>query len=123
MPIGNIEFFADPALVGKWHWMPDGDGKIRTSVPLSERSVTIKSLQTYGITPSSKNVGSEKEGCIVVAGDDKEKLNNVIQQHLLQQRSSNLLSFAEALPSYASTIAVAAYKDACVYLFGLRQNR
>jgi hypothetical protein len=59
----------------------------------------------------------------VVAKDAKGRLKNIIHQHVLQERSKNLLNFAEALPSSASGIAVAAYKDACSFVFGLRNSR
>lgn len=118
VPIENIQFYADPALIGKWNWMPTGSGNIRARVPNNERFTTINSLQTYGIIPGGNNVSSEYNGYIVVAGEVKERLNSIIRQHALQERSVNLLRFAEALPGFASSIAVAAYKDACSTLFG-----
>lgn len=123
VPIENIQFYADPGLIGKWNWMPTGNGNIRARVPNNERFTTINCLQTYGITPSGNNVSTEYNGYIVVAGEFKERMNSIIRQHALQERSVNLLHFAEALPGFASSIAVAAYKDACGTLFGPRRRK
>jgi hypothetical protein len=103
--------------------MPAGGGIIRSHVPESERPVIIQSLQAFGIAPGENNEGDENNDYIVVARNDKGRLNNLIQRHALQERSKHLLNFAEALPGFASSIAVTAYKDACSTLFGLKKTR
>lgn len=123
VPIEKINFFADPALIGKWNWMPGGGGIIRSSVPEDERSTIIQSLQTFGITPSENVTDTANKDFIVVERNDKGKLNKIIHQHLLRERSKHLLNFAEALPGFASMIALGAYKDACGPIFGLRRSR
>ncbi len=123
VPLEKINFFADPALIGKWNWMPAGGGIIRSSVPEEERSTIIQSLQTFGITPTEDITDTANKEYIVVTRNDKGKLNKIIHQHILRERSKHLLNFAEALPGFASNIAVAAYKDACGPIFGLRRSR
>ncbi len=123
VPMEKINFFADPALIGKWNWMPAGGGIVRSSVPEDERSTIIQSLQTFGITPSENVTDTTNKDFIVVARNDKGKLNKIIHQHILRERSKHLLNFAEALPGFASTIALGAYKDACGPIFGLRRSR
>jgi hypothetical protein len=123
VPFEKINFFADPALIWKWNWMPAGGGIIRSHVPESERSVIIQSLQAFGIAPGENTEDDENNDYLVVARNDKGRLNNLIQRHALQERSKHLLNFAEALPSFASSIAVTAYKDACSTLFGLKKTR
>jgi anaerobic selenocysteine-containing dehydrogenase len=103
--------------------MPAGGGIIRSHVPESERSAIIQSLQSFGIAPGENDADAENSDYIVVARNDKGKLNNILQRHALQERSKHLLNFAEALPCFASSIAVSAYKDACSTLFGLKQTR
>jgi hypothetical protein len=123
VPIEMIKFYADPALIGKWSWMPTGSGNIKSHVPQNERFTIIQSLQAYGIIPCGNMALSEKNGYIEVAGDAKVRLNKIIHQHILQQRNDQLLKFAEALPGFANSIAVAAYKDACGTVLGLRHRR
>jgi hypothetical protein len=123
VPVEIVKFYADPALIGKWSWIPTGSGIIRSRVPHNERSTIIQSLQAYGITPCGNKALSEKNGYIEVSGDAKVRLNKVIHQHILQQRNDHLLKFAETLPNFASSIAVAAYKDACGTVSGLRHRR
>ena len=123
VPMEKINFFADPALIGKWNWMPAGGGIIRSSVPEDERSTIIQTLQTFGITPSDDTTDTANNDYVVVARNDKGKLDKIIHQHILRERSKHLLNFAEALPGFASTIAVAAYKDACGPIFGLKRCR
>ncbi|MBI5890727.1 MAG: hypothetical protein HZB47_08635 [Nitrosomonadales bacterium] len=123
VPLEKINFFADPALVGKWKWMPAAGGNMKTSIPEDERSTAIQALKSNGIIPSENNAGAENIDYIVVARNDKGRLNNLIQQHVLQERSQHLLIFAESLPASACSIALAAYRDACGYYFGLRHRR
>ncbi|MBU0621722.1 MAG: hypothetical protein KJ795_07730 [Gammaproteobacteria bacterium] len=123
VPIETIRFHADPALIGKWSWMPARGGNLRSRIPRHEHALTILSLQTYGITPCGDEESREKSGYIEVASADKGKLTNIVSQHHLQQRNDYLLKFAEALPSFASSIAVAAYKDACGTVSGLRHRK
>lgn len=123
VPLEKINFLADPALIGKWSWMPAGGGNMKTSVPEHERHMVIQSLKAYGITPSENNAGAERIDYIVVAKNDKVRLNTIIHQHVLHERNKQLLSFAEALPAYANSIALAAYKDACGTLFGMKTRR
>ncbi|MDP1633291.1 MAG: hypothetical protein Q8L69_01250 [Gallionellaceae bacterium] len=123
IPIETIRFHADPALIGKWSWMPAGGGDLRARVPQQEHARTIQSLESYGIKPCASDAGNEDNDFIVVASEDKGKLNNIVRQHTLQQRSDNLLKFAEALPAFASSVAVAAYKDACGTVSGLRHRK
>lgn len=123
VPLEKINFFADPALVGKWNWISAGGGNMKTSVPEDERSMVIQSLRTYGITPSQNNAGAENIDYIVVARNDKTRLNTIVHQHVLHERNKHLLSFAESLPPFAGSIALAAYKDACGTLFGLKNRR
>jgi len=123
IPLEKINFYADPALVGKWSWIPAGGGNMKTSVPEEERSVVIQSLQTFGITPSQNNAGAENIDYIVVGRSDKTRLHTIIHQHVLQERNKQLLSFAESLPVFAGSVALAAYKDACGTLFGLKNRR
>jgi hypothetical protein len=96
---------------------------MKTSVPEEERSVVIQSLQTFGITPSQNNAGAENIDYIVVGRSDKTRLHTIIHQHVLQERNKQLLSFAESLPTFAGSVALAAYKDACGTLFGLKNRR
>jgi len=119
----NIDFNADPALIGKWNWIPASGGNIRSRVPPNERPRIIQSLQAHGVTPCDDMVGSENLGYIEVTQDEKGRLNKIIRQHLLQERSRQLLSFAESLPDFANVIALAAYKDACGFIFGLQHRR
>ena len=123
VPLQNIDFFADPALVGKWNWMPAGGGNLKTSVPEAERPMVLQSLRAHGIQPTENNAGAEKVDFIVVSRNDKGKLNALVHQHVLQERSRQILAFAESLPGFANSIAVAAYKDACSYLFGLQHRK
>ena len=123
VPIETIRFYADPALIGKWSWMPARGGNLRSRVPVQEHALTILSLQSHGITPCGDGPSREKSGYIEVASADKGKLNNIVSQHHLQQRNDNLLKFAEALPAFASSVAVAAYKDACGTVSGLRHRK
>jgi hypothetical protein len=123
VPIERVKFYADPALIGKWSWLSTGGGKMKSCIPPNERPVVIQSLKTYGITPSDDDASAGNGEYVVVAKDAKGRLKNIIHQHVLQERSKNLLNFAEALPSSASGIAVAAYKDACSFVFGLRNSR
>jgi hypothetical protein len=123
VPIERIKFHADPALIGKCNWLPAGNGSMKSCVPQAERAIVIRALQTHGISPNEVNLGSEENEYLVVAKDAKGRLKNIIHQHILQERSKNLLNFAEALPAFANDIAVAAYKDACGFIFGLRNSR
>lgn len=123
VPVETIRFHADPALIGKWIWMQAGEGKLRARVHRHERSLTVQSLESYGITPCAIDAGNGGDDFIVIAAEDKGKLNNIVRQHTLQQRGDNLLKFAEALPAFASTVAVAAYKDACASVPGLRHRK
>ncbi len=123
VPIEKIKFHADPALIGKWNWLPAGNGAMKSCVPLDARSAVIQALQTHGISPSEAKPGSEENEYLVVEKDARGRLKNIIHQHILQERSRNLLNFAEALPAFANDIAVAAYKDACGFIFGLRNSR
>jgi hypothetical protein len=123
IPIEKIKFHADPALIGKWNWLPAGDGSMKSCVPLEERPAVIRALQTHWISPCEANSGSEENEYLVVSSDARGRLKNIIHQHILHERSKNLLNFAEALPAFASEIAVAAYKDACGFIFGLRNSR
>jgi len=123
IPLEKINFHADPALVGKWSWIPGGGGNMKTNVPEDERSMVIQSLQAYGISPSQNNAGAENIDYIVVARNDKTRLNTIIHQHVLHVRNKQLLSFAESLPAFAGSVALAAYKDACGTLFGLKNRR
>lgn len=123
VPIEKIRFHADPALIGKWNWLPAGDGAMKSCVPLNERNTVIQALKTHGISPDAANQGSEENEYLMVAKSAKGRLKNVIHQHILQERSKNLLNFAEALPGFANDIAVTAYKDACGFIFGLRGSR
>lgn len=123
VPLEQVNFHADPALIGKWYWVSAGGGNMKANIPESDRPTVIQSLKSYGITPSENNAGADKIDYLVVARSDKARLNNIIQQHILMERSKHLLNFAEALPGYASSIALPAYKDACNYFFGLRKGR
>ncbi|MFZ2161938.1 MAG: hypothetical protein WAW02_06935 [Sideroxyarcus sp.] len=123
IPLEKINFHADPALVGKWSWITAGGGNMKTSVPEDERSMVLQSLQAYGITPSQNNAGAENIDYIVVARNDRTRLNTIIHQHVLSERNKHLLSFAESLPAIANNVALAAYKDACGTLFGLKNRR
>jgi hypothetical protein len=123
VPIERVKFYADPALIGKWIWLPTGGGKMKSCIPPNERPELIQSLQTYGIYPCDDDASAKHGEYVVVSKDAKGRLKNIIHQHVLQVRSKNLLNFAEALPSSASGIAVAAYKDACSFVFGLRNSR
>jgi hypothetical protein len=123
VPLENINFYADPALIGKWYWVSAGAGNMKANIPESERPTVIQSLKSYGIIPSENNAGADKIHYLVVARSDKGKLNNIVHQHILLERSKHLLNLAEALPSYASSIALPAYKDACNVFFGLRKGR
>ncbi|MDO8989140.1 MAG: hypothetical protein Q7U91_05855 [Sideroxyarcus sp.] len=121
VPIEKIKFHADPALIGKWNWLPAAGGTIKSCVPRNEQTRLIQALLAHGI--GEDKVKQESNDYIVVAKDAKKRLNTIIHQHILQERSKNLLNFAEALPASANDIAVAAYKDACGFLFGLRNSR
>jgi hypothetical protein len=123
VPLEKIDLYADPALVGKWNWVSAGGGNMKANVPENERPTVIQSLQYYGITPSENNAGADKIDYLVVARSDKGRLNSIIHQHVLLERSKHLLNFAESLPGFANSIALAAYKDACNYFFGLRNSR
>ena len=123
IPLEKINFYADPALIGKWNWISAPGGNMKTSVPQDDRSMVIQSLQTYGINPSENNAGAENIDYIVVARADKARLNSIIHQHVLHERNKQLLSFAESLPGFAGSIALTAYKDACGTLFGLKNRR
>jgi hypothetical protein len=121
VPIEKIKFHADPALIGKWNWLPAAGGTIKSCVLPTEQPRLIQALLAHGI--GEDKVKQESNDYIVVAKDAKKRLNTIIHQHILQERSKNLLNFAEALPASANDIAVAAYKDACGFLFGLRNSR
>ena len=123
IPLENINFYADPALIGKWSWISAAGGNLKTSVPEDERSMVIQSLQTYGITPSENKAGAENIDYIVVARADKARLNSIVHQHVLHERNKQLLSFAESLPGFAGNIALAAYQDACGTFYGLKNRR
>jgi hypothetical protein len=123
VPLEQINFHADPALIGKWYWVSAGGGNMKASIPENERATVIQSLKSYGITPTENKAGADKVDYLVVSRSDKGRLNNIIHQHILLERSKHLLNFAEALPAYASSIALPAYKDACNYFFGLRKGR
>lgn len=123
VPVEKIKFHADPALIGKWSWVPAEGGAMKSCVPHDDRSSVILSLETHRIVLCEGNTGSEGKQYLVVAKDSKSRLKHVIHQHVLQERSKNLLNFAESLPGFANDIAVAAYKDACGFIFGLRNSR
>lgn len=123
VPIERIRFFADPAIIGKWRWIFAGGGKMKSCIPLNERPMLIRSLETHGISPYEDITSTGNIGYIIVGEEARGRLKNIIHQHTLQERSKNLLDFAEALPGFANNIAVAAYKDACSFVFGLRNSR
>jgi hypothetical protein len=123
VPIERIKIHADPALIGKWSWVPTESGAMKSFVPPNECAAVVLSLQTHGIVPREYDIGAEEKKYLVVAKNEKGRLKNIIQQYILQERSKNLLNFAETLPSFANEIAVAAYKDACEFIFGLRNSR
>lgn len=123
VPIERIRFFADPALIGKQRWIPAGGGKMKSCIPVNDRSMLIRSLETHGIKPCEDITSTGNIEYIVIGEEARGRLKNIIHQHTLQERSKNLLNFAEALPGFANNIAVAAYKDACSFVFGLRNSR
>jgi hypothetical protein len=123
VPLERIRFHADPALIGKWNWVPAEGGSMKCCVPVQERTAVVLALQTHGITPGESDTGAGEKEYLSVAKEAKGRLKNIIHQHILQERSRNLLNFAEALPGFANDIAVAAYKDACGFIFGLRNSR